>query len=26
MPDAGHSPQNETPEAFVARVTRFALN
>ncbi len=24
MPDAGHSPQNETPEAFVARVARFA--
>jgi len=26
MPNAGHSPQNETPEAFVERVTRFALN
>ena len=26
MPDAGHSPHNETPEAFVARVTRFAMN
>ncbi len=25
-PNAGHSPQNETPEAFVERVTRFALN
>lgn len=24
MPDAGHSPQTETPEAFVARVARFA--
>lgn len=24
MPDAGHSPQNETPDAFVARVARFA--
>ena len=26
MANAGHSPQNEAPEAFVERVTRFALN
>lgn len=26
IPNAGHTPQNETPEAFVERVTRFALN
>ena len=24
MPDAGHSPQIETPEAFVSRVIKFA--
>jgi pimeloyl-ACP methyl ester carboxylesterase len=24
MPDAGHSPQTETPDAFVARIARFA--